>query len=135
MTYFLGLEIHTSGKGIFLNPQKHTNDLITLAHLSDAKPVTTTLKLTVKYSRDDGEPITNPSPYQTLVGSLNYLTMTRPDIAHVHIVSQFMHDPRHLNMSVVYRIIRYLHGSPNRNLFFPTGSPMKLVAYAYGDAD
>lgn len=133
MTYFLGLEKHTSGKGIFLNPQKHTNDFITLARLSDAKPVTTPLELTVKYSRDDGEPITNRSLYQTLLGSLNYLTMTRPDIAHVHIVSKFMHDPRHLNMLVVYCIIHYLYGSPTRNLCFPTGSPMKLVAYV--DAD
>lgn len=57
--------------------------------------------------------------------------MTRPDIAHaVHIVGQFIHDPRHLHMSAVYRIIRYLHGSPTRNLFFPTRSSLKLVAYA-----
>jgi hypothetical protein len=69
-----------------------------------------------------------------LVGSLNYLTITRPDISFaVQQVSQFMKTPRHLHLAVVRRIIRYLQGSPGRGLFFSIGSPLRLVAYS--DAD
>ena len=67
-------------------------------------------------------------------GSLNYLTITRPDISFaVQQVSQFMHTPRHLHLVVVRRIIKYLRGTPSRGFFFPTGSPLCLVAYS--DAD
>ena len=68
--------------------------------------------------------------YCQLVGSLNYLTITRPDISFaVHRVSQFMQAPRHLHFTVVHRIIRYLWGSSRHGLFFPCGTPLRLAAY------
>jgi len=72
--------------------------------------------------------------FRQLVGSLNYLTITRPDISFaVQQVSQFMQTPRHLHLDAVRRIIRYLRGSPGRGLFFSAGSSLHLVAYS--DAD
>ena len=65
---------------------------------------------------------------------MNYLTITRPDIFFVvQQVSQFMQKPRHLHLAAVHQIIRYLRGTSYRGLFFPTGSPLHLVAYS--DAD
>jgi hypothetical protein len=88
----------------------------------------------VKFQSDDGDLLPNPSLYRQLVGSLNYLTITRPDISFaVQQVSQFMQSPRHLHLAAVRRIIRYLLGSSNRGLFYPAGSPISLVAYS--DAD
>lgn len=90
-------------------------------------------ELNVQYSKTDGSLI----PlflYRQLVGSLVYLTSTRPDIEHaVHIVSQFMADPRQLHLTAVHRIIRYLRGTPDRALFYSKSSPLDLPAYA--DAD
>ena len=78
--------------------------------------------------------IPDPTIFRQLVGSLNYLTITRPDISFaVQQVSQFMHTPRRLHLAAVHRIIKYLRGTPSRGLFFPTGSPLCLVAYS--DAD
>jgi len=92
------------------------------------------MEVNVKYRRDEGELLLDPFLYCQLVGSLIYLTITRPDISYVvHIVSKFMQSPRHLHLAAVRRIIRYLIRSPTRGLFFPTQSTLNLTAYS--DAD
>lgn len=84
----------------------------------------------MKFRRDEGDFLSNPSLYRQLVGSLNYLTITRPDISFaIQQVSQFMQAPRHLHLVAVHRIIRYLQGISTRGLFFPVDSPICLVAY------
>ena len=61
----------------------------------------------------------NKETYQRLVGRLIYLCHTRPDISYVvSVVSRYMHDPRTGHMEVVYRILRYLKGTPGRGLWF-----------------
>lgn len=108
LRYFLGLELHPTSSGILLNQQKYAHDLISLAGLESCNSVLTPLEVNLKLSKDEGEILTDPSLYRQLVGSLNYLTITRPDIAFaVQQVSQFMQAPRHLHLSVVRRIIRY----------------------------
>lgn len=70
-----------------------------------------------------------------MVGALQYLTMTRPDITYaVHVVSQFMHVPCTTHLHVVKYILRYLQGALVHGLWFrPTSSPTLVVAYS--DAD
>ncbi|RVW64327.1 Retrovirus-related Pol polyprotein from transposon RE1 [Vitis vinifera] len=100
----------------------------------DTAFVETPMEINVKYRKDEGDLLDDPILYRRLVGSLIYLTTTRPDISYVvHQVSQFMTSPWHLYLVVVQLIIRYLRGSPTRGLFFPTGSSLQLVAYS--DAD
>ena len=74
LTYFLGLEVHSSS-GIYVSQQKYVQDLIALACLQDP------LEVNVKFRRDEGDILPNPTLYRQLVGSLNYLTITRPDIS------------------------------------------------------
>ena len=117
-----------------MNQHKYIQDLITLAGLEDASSIDTLMEVNVKYRKDEGDLLDDPILYRRLVGSLIYLTTTRPDISYVvHQVSQFMTSPWHLYLVVVQLIIRYLRGSPTRGLFFPTGSSLQLVAYS--DAD
>ena len=78
--YFLGLEFHFTSKGIFHHQHKYTTDLISMAGLQSANPVDTPLEVNVKYHRDDGDLLSDPLLYRQLVGSLNYLTITRPDM-------------------------------------------------------
>jgi hypothetical protein len=83
---------------------------------------------------DDGFPLENPTPYRKLVGSLMYLSITRPDISHaVHVASQFQHAPTSVHMSVVRRIIRYVKGSINKGVFLSTSSELNLIAYTDSD--
>ena len=134
LTYFLGLEVHSSSSGVFVHRYKYAQDLIALADLQDSSPVDTPLEVNVKFRRNDGDLLPNQTLYRQLVGNLNYLTITRPDIFFaVQQVSQFMQSSRHLHLVAVRRIIRYLLGSFSRGLFYPASSFIRLVAFS--DAD
>ncbi|XP_026451765.1 uncharacterized protein LOC113352112 [Papaver somniferum] len=134
LQYFLGLEVQPTDTGLFLHQHKYTRDLISLAGLQDGRSVDTPLEVNVKYRRDDGDFLSDPSLYRRLVGSLNYLTITRPDISFaVQQVSQFMQAPTHIHLAAVCRIIRYLQGTSDKGIFFPVGTSIRLDAYS--DAD
>lgn len=130
-SYFLGLEISRHSDGYFVSQHKYTQDLIEMAALTDDKVVDTPLELNVKYSKHDGSPISDPTLYRAIVGSLVYLTVTRPDIAHaVQLVSQFVSDPRRLHLTAVHRIIRYLRSTPMHGLLYLHKSPLHLRAFS-----
>ncbi|XP_047259138.1 uncharacterized mitochondrial protein AtMg00810-like [Capsicum annuum] len=134
LTYFLGLEVHRDSSGVFLNQHKYTQDFISLAGLPNFSSVDTPLEFNAKYRQEEADLLPNPTIFQQLVGSLNFLTITRPGISFaVQQVSQFMQAPRHLHLVAVYRIIRYLRGTSNRGLFFPSGSPIRLNAFCDSD--
>ena len=126
LRYFLGLEVNSTSTGIFLHHYRYIQEIITLAGLHDGRYVDTPLELNVKYHRDESDFLPDPSLYRRLVGSLNYLTITRFDISFVvQQVSQFM--------VVAHRIVHYLQGTSTRRLLFPVDSPIHFVAYS--DAD
>ena len=105
-----------------------------MADLHDSSPVDTPVEVNLKLSKDDGDLLPDPQPYRRRVGSLVYLTITRPDISYaVNLVSQFMTAPRHLHLVAVKRIIRYLLRTIPRGLYYPKDNPLHLTAYA--DAD
>jgi hypothetical protein len=67
---------------------KYIADILEWARLTDNKTVDTPIEVNARYSSSDGLPLTNPTLYRTIVESLIYLTITRPDIAYVvHVVS------------------------------------------------
>ena len=71
----------------------------------------------VKLYEDQGELLSNPERYRRLVGKLNYLTITCPDISFaVSILSQFMKDRRLPHWEAVIQIVRYLKAHPNHGL-------------------
>ena len=83
LNYFLGLEVHQSTKGIVLNQHKYTIDLIDLVGLIASAPVDTPIELNAKLIQEDGDLLSDPTVNRQLVGSLIYLTITRPDISYV----------------------------------------------------
>lgn len=91
------------------------------------------LNSNVKNRQDDGYPLSNPSKYRHLVGSLLYLIMTRPDISHtVQTVTQFVGKPHISHLTTVYQILRYICGTLDRGLFY---SMYTLTLTAYANAD
>jgi hypothetical protein len=76
LTYFLGLEVHHQPHGLFLYQHKYSQELVQLAGLTNTTSVDTPMELNVKYRRDEGELLDEPTTYQKLVGNLIYLTIT-----------------------------------------------------------
>ncbi|XP_041010738.1 uncharacterized mitochondrial protein AtMg00810-like [Juglans microcarpa x Juglans regia] len=93
LQYFLGLEVQLTPTGTLLHQHKYTLDVISLGGLQSGNLVFTPLEVNLKL-RQEGELLSDPSLYWQLVGSLNYLMITRPDISFaVQQVSQFMYLP------------------------------------------
>ena len=102
LTYFLGLEVHQSQKGLVLDQHKYAMDLVEMAGLQHSTPIDTPVKVNIKLDQDIGDLLPDATLYRRLVGSLIYLTITRPDLSYaVNLVSQFMTQPRHLHLTAV----------------------------------
>ncbi|XP_057426050.1 uncharacterized mitochondrial protein AtMg00810-like [Lotus japonicus] len=122
LRYFLGIE--------------YIATILAQARLSDTQAVDTPVKLNTRYNSSDGVPLEDHTLYHTLVGSLVYLTITRPDIAYaVHVVSQFVSSPTIVHWAAVLRILRYLRGTQFQSLLFPSSSSLELRAYSDADWD
>jgi hypothetical protein len=80
--------------------------------------------------------LTYSTLYRIIVGSLVYLTITRPDIAYVvHVVSQFVASPTTVHLAVVLRILRYIRGTVLQSLLLSTTTFFELRAYSDADYD
>ncbi|WJZ81726.1 hypothetical protein VitviT2T_001549 [Vitis vinifera] len=110
LSYFLGLEITHSTDGLYITQAKYASDLLSQAGLTDSKNVDTPVELNAHLTPSGEKPLSNPSLYRRLVGSLVYLTVTRPDISYVVHQGTIFHD-----------------------LFYSAQSP--LVLRAFSDAD
>lgn len=92
--YFLGIEATRTAHSLHLMQKKYILDLLTKVNMRDAKPVSTPLQVNLKLTLNGGTKLDNPTEYRSIVGSLQYLAFTRPDIAFaVNRLSQFMHSP------------------------------------------
>ncbi|XP_068634566.1 uncharacterized mitochondrial protein AtMg00810-like [Aristolochia californica] len=120
--------------GLFLSQLKYAHNILARAYLLDSKPVHTPMVVS-QYLSSNGQSFSDPTLYHSLVGALQYLTITRPDIAHaVNSVSQFLHSPTADHFLAVKRILRYVKGTLHYGLTFHlSASPGSLVAYS--DAD
>uniref|UniRef100_A0A2N9G7D2 Integrase catalytic domain-containing protein n=1 Tax=Fagus sylvatica TaxID=28930 RepID=A0A2N9G7D2_FAGSY len=134
LSYFLGLEVSSDSTGYYLSQAKYASDLLSRAGLTDTKVVSTPLEMNARLTPLDGTPLSDATLYRQLVGSLVYLTVTRPDIAHaVHLVSQFLSAPHSTHYAAVLHILRYIKGTMFHGLHFSAHSTLDLCAYS--DAD
>uniref|UniRef100_A0A2N9J0W0 CCHC-type domain-containing protein n=1 Tax=Fagus sylvatica TaxID=28930 RepID=A0A2N9J0W0_FAGSY len=128
------LRISSDSTGYYLSQAKYASDLLSRAGLTDTKVVSTLLEMNARLTPLDGTPFSDATLYRQLVGSLVYLIVTRPDIAHaVHLVSQFLAAPHSTHYAAVIHILRYIKCTMFHGLHFFTHSTLDLCAYS--DAD
>ncbi|GKD33069.1 uncharacterized mitochondrial protein-like protein [Tanacetum coccineum] len=130
LCYFLGIEVASSPKGYLLSQSKYIGDLLDRTRITDKMVEDIPIDVKAKYTLKDGAPLPDLSLYQTIMGSLIYLTVTRPNISYaVHNVSQFVSAPTTIHWAVVLHILRYLRGTQFQTLLFPFTSSLDLRAY------
>lgn len=114
--------------------RKYLLDLLTKTHMLEANPVSTPMAANPKLTLDSGTMLDDPHEYRTVLGRLQYLAFTRPDIAYVvNRLSQFMHRPTDLYWQAVKRLLRYLSGMLSHGIFLHANSPLSLHAYSNTD--
>ncbi|KAJ4746261.1 Gag/pol [Rhynchospora pubera] len=134
LNFFLGITAKFTNDGLHLSQQQYVTDLLHRTHMDKAQHVSTPMAVNTSLSKFDGEPFHDPKLYRAVVGALQYVTITRPEIAFpVNKCSQFMHSPTTTHWIAVKRILRYLKGTLDHGLLFKTSSPLTL--HAYSDSD
>jgi hypothetical protein len=128
--HFFGVSVTKHDSGLFLSQQHYMIDILEHAGMSDCKMCSPTIDTCAKLS-SEGPPVPDATHYRGLIGALQYLTFTRPDI--VYVVQQvclYMHDPWEPHLILVKR---YIRGTLDYGLQLHRSSVADLVAYS--DAD
>ena len=129
LRYFLGIEVMRSKHGIFLSQKKYVLDLLSEIGKLGVKPYNSPMVPSVHLTKE-GETFEDPERYKRLVGKLNYLTVTRPNIAHsFNVVSQYMSSPRIDHWAVVEHILCYLKEALERGILYNNHGHNRLECF------
>ncbi|GJU75616.1 hypothetical protein Tco_1272686 [Tanacetum coccineum] len=111
-----------------------TNEMLKKFGLEDSKPIKTPMSSETKHTRnEDGEPI-DDTKYRGMIGSLLYLTASRPDIMFsVCLCARFQEAPKTSHLEAVKRIFRYIKGTSHLGLWYPKGTGLETIVYADSD--
>jgi hypothetical protein len=132
--YFLGIRVQRTARGFFLNQAQYVEELLRRAGMSQCHATSTPMDTAPKVAAAAGAPVSDPSEYRSIVSGLQYLTMTRPDLAYaVQQACLQMHDPRDSHRALIRRILRYVRGTHQHGLLLPASSSTDIIAYS--DAD
>lgn len=134
LNFFLGLQIKQLEDGIFINQSKYIKEMLKKFEMENAKPLDTPMATNTNLSNDDeGEPMDN-TKYRGMIGSLLYLTASRPDIMYsVCVCARFQENPKKSHYEAVKRIFRYIKGTKDLGLWYPKFTGVDIMCYA--DAD
>jgi hypothetical protein len=134
--YFLGIEVHNVLDGIVLTQEKYTSDLLQKVDMGDCKPVASPMSTSEKLLVFEGSPIDHhySTQYWSIVGALQYLTLTHPDISFaVNMVCQFLHAPTTIHWASVKRIMMYLKGSTRIGLKIARCKSLLITGFSGAD--
>ncbi|KAJ9551700.1 hypothetical protein OSB04_015745 [Centaurea solstitialis] len=134
LTFFLGLQVKQKNDGLLINQSKYVKDMLTKFGFLDAKSASTPMETHKQLTADvEGEEV-DVHQYRSMIGSLMYLTASRPDIMFaVCVCARFQVRPKESHLQAIKRIFRYLKGQPGLGLWYPYESPFELLAYTDSD--
>jgi hypothetical protein len=134
LKFFLGIQINQCKDGLYVHQSKYTKELLKKFKLEDCKEMNTPMHQTYTLSKEDNGTKVDQNLYRGMIGSLLYLTASRPNILlSVCLYARFQSDPRESHLTAVKRIFRYLKGTTNLGLLYRKSLDYKLVGLC--DAD
>nr|GFC78382.1 uncharacterized mitochondrial protein AtMg00810-like [Tanacetum cinerariifolium] len=134
LTFFLGLQVKLKPDGIFISQDIYVAEILRKFSLTDGKSASTPIDTKKPLLKDPGGEDVDMHTYRLIIGSLMYLTSSRPDIMFaVCSCARFQVTPKASHLYAVKRIFRYLKGKPHLGLWYPKDYPINLVAYLDSD--
>ncbi|GJZ12584.1 retrovirus-related pol polyprotein from transposon TNT 1-94 [Tanacetum coccineum] len=134
ISFFLGLQISQSPRGIFINQSKYALESLKKYGFESCDPVDTPMVEKSKLDEDKEGKVVDPSHYRGMIGTLLYLTTSRPDLQFaICMCARYQARPTKKHLNAVKRIFRYLKGTVHRGLWYPKDSSFALTTFA--DAD
>ncbi|KAJ9557345.1 hypothetical protein OSB04_011959 [Centaurea solstitialis] len=127
LNFFLGIQVKQNPDGIFINQSKYIKDMLKKFHMTDCSPIKTPMPTGNLLGPDLAGKSVDQKIYRSMIGSLLYLTATRPDIMFATcFCARFQANPKESHLAAVKRILRYLKGTPSTTTL-SIHSPYKLV--------
>ncbi|GJU83959.1 putative ribonuclease H-like domain-containing protein [Tanacetum coccineum] len=134
LTFFLGLQVKQEPDGIFISQDKYVQDMLKKFDMESVRPATTPFEASKPKSKDEPDDAVNVHLYRSMIGSLMYLTASRPDIQFaVSACSRHQVTPLTSNLNAIKKIFKYLKGQPKLGLWYPRDYPLVLEAYSDSD--
>ncbi|XP_021974388.1 secreted RxLR effector protein 161-like [Helianthus annuus] len=132
--YFLGMEVTYENGNITLSQKKYMRNLLEKYNMTYCNTVSTPMEYGLKLSKEDPEEFIDEGVYRSLVGSLMYLTNTRPDIMFaVSKVSRFMECLKRSHWEAAKRILKYIKGTQELGITYSKGGKKHLMGYSDSD--
>jgi hypothetical protein len=134
LTFFLGLQIKQTREGTFVHQGKYTKDVLKKFNMGEAKPLLTPMSTTMALDEEKEGEAMDQKEYQSMIGSLLYLTATRPNIQFaVYLCTRFQSSLCMSHRQAIKRILRYLRFTPEFGLWFSASSSLSLCGYSNVD--
>ncbi|GJY36095.1 retrovirus-related pol polyprotein from transposon TNT 1-94 [Tanacetum coccineum] len=134
MSYYLGIEVKQTDEGIFICQERYAKEILKRFDMDKCNPVGTPIEHKANPSKHDRGKVVDLTLFKSLVGSLRYLTCTRPDILFaVGLIICFMEEPTTKHSNIVKRIVCYIKGTIDYGMFYSTSEDFKLVGYSDSD--
>ncbi|GJS25235.1 retrovirus-related pol polyprotein from transposon TNT 1-94 [Tanacetum coccineum] len=134
LNFFLGLQIKQMEDGIFFNQSKYIKEMLKKFGLEESKPMKTPMSSDTKLTKDEECESVDSTKYRGMIGSLLYLTTSRPDIMFsVCLCARFQEAPKTSHLEAVKRIFRYIKGTTHLGLWYPKGIGIETVVYVDSD--
>jgi len=133
--YFLGIETTWTPEGnLHLSQSKYIRDLLRKTNMTGASPQPTPMISSLRLTQEGSTAISDPTLYRSVVGSLFYITITRPELAFlVNKVCQYMTNPQEHHWKAVKRILRYLAGTINHGLLLRPSKQLTVMGFCDSD--
>ncbi|GJU75237.1 retrovirus-related pol polyprotein from transposon TNT 1-94 [Tanacetum coccineum] len=133
LKFFLGIQIHQSPRGIFINQAKYAQEILKKHGMTSCDSVGTPMATKPLDADLSGTPV-DQTKYRSMVGALMYLTASRPDIVHATCYcARYQARPTEKHLREVKRIFRYLKNTINMGLWYPKDTGFNLTAFSDSD--